>query len=570
MIKVSKSVLWSAPLWVITMAAGAAVNAGDVQGASAVVPVSATGRMLLSLDDTPGASPRAGYWAALRSNPAYIQVSSVKVVPDVIDARTQQIRLPLPGGDIVSFTFMQADEPMPGVTGWVGDIRSAKRPEPIGTEASGDAAMNPFNYASIIREGDKVFGDFRVAGKAYRLEYVAPGEHALIQVDEFKLPPDGPPINVPLEQAQAQSRSDEKRATRSTIRVLLVTSRQRMASTPNAHQQLILALQNANLYLSNSGIPITLQLTGIYDADYDEVGRTYAQTLSDVRNPDSEVGKRVYKVREAQRADLVSMYIAKGDYCGMAYSPATLSNGYSVISCPSALAHELGHNLGSGHEGKPGDNYNRGYRHSTTPVFHTQMVTSHGAVPYFSNPRKIYDGVPMGDYKYADNWRRFNERREIVEHFYPAPDYLSLINRSRSTKNQTACLQPKTGGAPQFATCEAESEQSPDPSIRWSFTRVGDYHQIRNEATGDSQCLVIIEGGNSVRMAPCADNDDQLWRVVPSPQSPDDYTIENKRYDACLSAFEFSSSVVALRCLDAGHYSPWDKWTSELFPLPSQ
>jgi len=46
-------------------------------------------------------------------------------------------------------------------------------------------------------------------------------------------------------------------------------------------------------------------------------------------------------------------------------------------------------------------------------------VTSHNAIPYFSNPRLTYTGFPIGTSSHHDAARRFNERRETVEGFYP-------------------------------------------------------------------------------------------------------------------------------------------------------
>ncbi|MNN02863.1 hypothetical protein D3C81_1155340 [compost metagenome] len=192
------------------------------------------------------------------------------------------------------------------------------------------------------------------------------------------------------------------------------------------------ALQDANQYLINSRVAITYELAGFYDANYNETSDSNGQ-LTDLRSDQTELGKAVYVQRDALNADLVTMLSTFSEVCGRAYLNANKALGYSVFSCiGGTLAHELGHNLGVHHGWNPGDPvrnppYMHGYRDTTAPAFHTIMVTSHGAVPYFSNPARLYQERPMGTTEHHDAARRFNERRETVESFYPPLPILSTV-----------------------------------------------------------------------------------------------------------------------------------------------
>jgi hypothetical protein len=139
---------------------------------------------------------------------------------------------------------------------------------------------------------------------------------------------------------------------------------------------------------------------------------------------DRPLGAKIHIEREKWRADLVSMLSTFSIYCGIAKTPASKETAFSSFSCFGALGHELGHNMGASHNDEdPGESlppYAYGYKH-TAPNFHTQMRTSHGAIPYHSNPRLQYQGVSIGTVDKNDVARTFNENRDTVANFYPDP-----------------------------------------------------------------------------------------------------------------------------------------------------
>lgn len=368
------------------------------------------------------------YLGTLMDDPSIEQLRLVKVNAALIAPDTQMLSLPLPDGRTVDFQLKRFNTSMPGMEGWIGDVLSDRK-RLYTSDAEVD--MDPFNWVSLVRDGDQLAGSIRVDGQLYRLEFVGQGQHALTKVDESKLPPTAEPLPDPETLDTDTAVDTAVKPEHSTIRLLFVTTIQSRAAHPGIRATLAQALQNANQYMINSRVPINYELAGFYDADYDETGRTYKQTLDDMRLS-KPFGVDLLRVREALGADLVSMYTMGKEYCGLAWIRASKAQGHSVISCAGALAHELGHNLGGNHglEGTdPTKRYNHGYRHRS-PNFHTIQVTSHGAIPYFSNPRLTYQGIPMGTVMNHDMARQFDDYRAVVENFYPPVLDVTLYEHS--------------------------------------------------------------------------------------------------------------------------------------------
>lgn len=348
------------------------------------------------------------------------EVKEVQVKPGLVSTNTTMLSMPLTDGRTVSFKLLRSDSVASGMTGWVGDMPSKRRqlyPSPA------EIDMDPLNWVSLVSDGNLVVGDIRVEGQLYRLTAVGKGQQVLVKVDESKLPPEAAPIVAPVQPQGKTQLITAPLSSKSTIRVLFVTTRQSKALFPNYKIELVQALQNANQYLINSKVDAVYELSDIYDSDYDETGKNPQTQLNDMM-ADKPLGAKIHIERQKGLADLVSMLSTNSTYCGIAKMPAYVDKAFSVINCYGALAHELGHNMGASHNDEdPGESippYAYGYKH-TAPNFHTQMRTSHGAIPYHSNPRLQYQGVPMGTADKNDVARTFNENRDTVANFYPDP-----------------------------------------------------------------------------------------------------------------------------------------------------
>lgn len=385
------------------------------------------------------------YLAQLHSDPANAEITLVKLDPTLTDADTRTLAVSLPDGKTARFDLRDFTTLAPGIDAWVGYKASAWKQ--TGSTSAAEIGHDPLYYLSLAREGDKVVGDVVIDGQPYRIEPVGAGQHALIKRDQAQLPPEAEPLVAPETDLANDRVSVIAPSTHSTIRVLFLTTNQRRERSPNYKVELAQALNNANQYMKNSDVQITYQLAGFYDGDYDETDRTYNQQLGDIRTA-KPFSDEVLRVREHLRADMVSMYSTASAYCGMAWLNANQSNTHSVISCLGSLGHELGHNLGAMH-GWPEDGnrqppYMFGYRYTEgTPRFSTQM--SYGCspacprIPYHSNPRLTYQGIPLGTAQNHDAARRFNERRTIIEHFYPpAPLQVTVFDDAGMQGNSCA------------------------------------------------------------------------------------------------------------------------------------
>lgn len=371
-----------------------------------------------ALGQTPGAAP---YLKKLLNDPASEEVRLVDVNPAHVAASSKTLSVPLPEGGSVRFNLIRINNAQAGMTGWIGDVPSDRKQR---LPSASEIGMDPFNWVSLIRDGDNVVGDIHVKGQAYRLEPVGGGLHTLVKVDVTKLPPEGEPLRVARSPSATQGATTSTSSARrhSTIRLLLVNSKE-SRELPSWTARHIQQIQNANLYMQNSDVAITFEVAGFLDADYsDNTGDSTIDMLKHMQSTSHPLGVAIAAERDRLRADLVNLMVdnSSDNVCGRANLTASKETAMSVTECYSSIAHEIGHNLGALHGWEAGREvpYMFGYE-NPSKTFHTMMLTSHGAIPYFSNPRLTYEGEPIGTVEREDVARRFNERREAVENFYP-------------------------------------------------------------------------------------------------------------------------------------------------------
>lgn len=242
------------------------------------------------------------------------EVKEVQVKPGLVSKDTTMLSMPLTDGRTVSFKLSRSDNVASGMVGWVGDMPSNRRqlyPSPA------EINMDPLNWVSLVSDGKLVVGDIRVEGQLYRLTAVGKGQQVLVKVDESKLPPEAAPIAAPVQPQGNAQLVIAPLSSKSTIRVLFVTTRQSRARFPNYKIELAQALQNANQYLINSKVDAVYELSDIYDSDYDETGKEPQTQLNDMI-ADKPLGAKIHIEREKVRADLVSMLSTYSIYCGIA------------------------------------------------------------------------------------------------------------------------------------------------------------------------------------------------------------------------------------------------------------
>jgi hypothetical protein len=336
--------------------------------------------------------------------------------------------------------FVRIDRRGPNNYTWHGRVDGYDKSEAVLTVVDG-------NIAGTISLVDSAA---RIAA-TYQLQTNRDGSQSLRQIDQSGFPTDHPPgsekMRAPVQEKAAPrgSRGDfELKAgaiaaadTGATVDVMVVYSKQTAAAAGAAiDAQIQQAIDSANAAYANSGITTRLNLVHTAAVNYDESGDFNTDLNRLTSNSDGYMDE-VAALRNTHGADLVSLFIENGQYCGLAWVGPSASYGFSVINrgCASgnlSFAHELGHNFGALHDPyvDPGTSpyaYGHGY---AVPVagWRTVMAynnacaaasTSCTRIPYFSNPNLTY-GSPaqaLGTAATSDNARVHNQNAATVASF---------------------------------------------------------------------------------------------------------------------------------------------------------
>lgn len=521
--------------------------------------ISARATQLFTLEPTPDRATlqktATGHLATLLADPANQEITWVNIDPAVVSASTQTLAITLPDGKVAQFHLRDFTTIVPGIEGWVGYIPSAwKKAHP---ESASEIDNDPFFYLSLAREGEALVGTLTVEGQRYRIDYLSPGRHALIKLDESKLPAESDPVGLQGVAARAGVTEKTPRSAHSTIRVMFFTTNERRKKTPTYRAQLAQGVNDANQYMKNTQVPITFELVGILDPDYDEGSKTGGEQFRDFRMPGRDLNTYVVASRNNYSAAFVSLYTSYAKTGGEA-----AGGGYSIVGDSRVIAHEFGHHLGAAHgwSGNPSAGYNHGYEHSD-PTFHTLMVTTWRAIPYFSNPRLTYQGFPLGTVEHHDVARRFNETREAAEASYPPVPRDVIINVNRYEKGLPACLQPADDGRLGFGSCLGQA------GTKRLWRRVG--HAIQNievsEAGNSDACLRFINGRPGAVLGACGSNTPPYFGKVWSTQRAGTNTYQlitsYLANDYCLRATQGNDNVDYSRCSSAETEEQW-VWNS--------
>ncbi|MCH8473611.1 MAG: M12 family metallo-peptidase [Opitutales bacterium] len=256
----------------------------------------------------------------------------------------------------------------------------------------------------------------------------------------------------------------------------------------------ILATMDAsNAALENSDIDMIWNLVGIEEVDYTESSTDLKEDLDNLTDAENGL-EDVPNLRNAYGADLVSLLRrgAAGGAAGLAWrlngnNPQN-DFGYSVVADNTALsnftfAHEVGHNLSSGHHrgdvsgGSPELETSYGYRFTGTDDndYRTIMATGFDftRIPHFSNPLVSFAGTPTGlpeaDPEAADNAASFAIVGPPISDFRDEePAFPEIFFQPRGTtvvSGNQAILSPQVNGLPPLSLewFEGESGNESQP-----------------------------------------------------------------------------------------------------------
>ena len=312
-------------------------------------------------------------------------------------------------------------------------------------------------FALITVVDGQVSGTIELGGSGagaqarYRVQSTSDGLTLLQEIDPTSFPDDHPAGGEPLApsadvksgaDAQSSASGDGTTATAAadtadTIDVMIVYSNQTATAAGAAiGAQAQQAVDTANLVYANSGIALRLRLVYAGPANYAESG-DFNTDLTRLTSASDGYMDGVSALRETYGADLVSLFVENGQYCGMGWIGPNPNYGFTVVNrgCASgnlSFPHEIGHNFGARHDtyvdaattpyayGHGYVNTNGGWR---DVMAYNNACAAIGIsctrIAYLSNPNVYYGSPasPPGNATTADTARVHNQNALTVANF---------------------------------------------------------------------------------------------------------------------------------------------------------
>lgn len=373
-------------------------------------------------------------YRALAENRATESLQLVQADASQISADSDTLQLGL--GDTGTAHMRYSKRNPDGTQVWYGNLGKDFGPlDTLMGKASGEIADDPNNSVMIVRNGDKLTGTIRAKGQLYSLHPLRSGGHAIVRVNEAKMPADHPVAytrmwRAAVEQKQRAKGNPSAAAALApvTVRVMVVYSSAAASAVGDPLGKANLAIAESNQSFANSGANVSFQLAGQYTASY--TNSSFDTDLSRFRGTTDGYLDSYHNTRNSIAADVNVLITTNTTYCGLGYVNSSASSAFSVTSysCMTgyySFAHEIGHNFGALHDpaNDPSSTpfaYGHGYQ-SPTKAWRTIMAyncsPSCPRINYWSNPAKTYGGQAMGTAAVSNNARVLSERAAAVGAF---------------------------------------------------------------------------------------------------------------------------------------------------------
>lgn len=368
-------------------------------------------------------------YRALAQDPAMADLRIVAADAAQVTRQTREIRLDLAPGLQLTARQIDAYRTQDGLTVWHGLL----------LDSGAKGPLDPFDTVTLVRNGGKLTGNVRYAGKWYHIRPLWRGGHALVAVKVDEMPPEhvpgasmpAVPAPAPLIPATAASTS----TARTTIRVMVNYTAQAATATGDILGLIALAVAETNQSYINSGVQIDLELAGTSQVAYTET--TSSRTdLRRYRGTSDGSMDDIHATRTSLAADVGILLVRNLDACGRASGiGSTYDTAFAIVrvSCATGadrytFGHELGHLQWARHD-PDNDPMNRpypfghGFRSTGSPAFRTMMA--YDCVPscatrvnYWSNPDLAYEGVVLGTDETHNNARVLNTTKTTVAGFF--------------------------------------------------------------------------------------------------------------------------------------------------------
>jgi hypothetical protein len=291
------------------------------------------------------------------------------------------------------------------------------------------AEFDPANSVLLVRDGDTITGNVHVNAEWYKIRPLKTGAHAIVLVDPGTMPPDHPAadyarlpvIKMPVKPLQVQADTP--------IRVMVHYTPSAASASGNISSLIDLAVAESNQGYTNSGVLIDLFLATKAQVSYTESG-SFSTDLSRYRGTADGYMDSIHTTRNSVAADVGVLLINNASSCGLASSiGSSASTAFATAHWDCAtgyysFAHEIGHLQSARHDPATDSTttpyaYGHGYRNGNS--WRTIMAYDCSAgcprLNYWSNPNKLFNGVPMGTTSTSDNTRVLNNTRGTVAAF---------------------------------------------------------------------------------------------------------------------------------------------------------
>ena len=375
-------------------------------------------------------------YRALMQSRATQSVQIVQADASQISAKSSTLQVGLGNAGTA---YMQYSRQNPdGTTVWYGNLgKGFGLVDAARYKLTGEIADDPNNSVMIVRNGNKLTGTIRANGQLYALRPLKSGGHAIVRVDESKMPADHPAayatlprIDMPI--VNAKTTSNGAALANTVIRVLVAYTPSAASASGDMAGLINLAIAESNQGYANSGVNITLQLASTVATTYTESG-SFSTDLSRFRGTTDGYMDSIHTTRNNTAADVGVLIINNSSSCGLASAiGATASTAFVTVHWDCAtgyysFAHEIGHLQSARHDPATDPTntpyaYGHGYR-SPTNAWRTIMAyncTNASGCPrinYWSNPGKTYGGQAMGTVAGNDNHRVLNNTAATVAAF---------------------------------------------------------------------------------------------------------------------------------------------------------
>jgi peptidyl-Asp metalloendopeptidase len=307
--------------------------------------------------------------------------------------------------------------------------------------------------ALLMRWHDgRITGLVGYKGRIYTVASLGGQLHAVVEMDPRQMPPDHaaakptadpradlrpdapakvavtatPPAVAPFPDTEREALEAKK----IVIDVMLLYTKKAASRYVRDPKDLLeMAIEQSNDSFRNSGLGnISLRLVHTEPIDYDESDGDHFEHL--YRMVDG-VGPfaRVRQLRNDKKADIVGLILDDASGCGLSTRVAPdAEDAYFVVhhSCAAitiSIAHEIGHVLGARHDRSIDANdrpfaYGHGHVNGKWRDIMSYRQSCDGClrIPYWSNPRVLYNGEPTGTAS-EDNARVLLEQAERVSNF---------------------------------------------------------------------------------------------------------------------------------------------------------